>query len=75
MRNNKHERKATTKQLCDYYKIHRSSEDEFDELYPISVEEVPAILQNSRQLEDKYHPSSFLRLLFAYLYIKHQLPF
>ena len=65
---------STTKQLYDFYQINRSSEDEFDELFPISTDEIPSILQNSNQLQNAYHPSSFIRLLFAYLYVKKQLP-
>lgn len=67
--------KCTTEQLFSYYKMHRSSLDEFDELYPISVDEVPEILKNSDHLRDQYHPSSFLRLLFACIYVNGELPF
>lgn len=66
--------RSTTKQLYDFYQINRSSEDEFDELFPISLDEVPNILRNSNQLRNEYHPSSFIRLLYAYLYIRKHLP-
>lgn len=66
--------KSTTQQLFEYYKMHRSSEDEFDELYPIALKEVPDILKNSKRLQNEYHPSSFIRLLYSYFYIKKELP-
>ena len=66
---------CTCEQLIDYYRFHRSHDAEFTEIFPIFTEQIPDILQNSRQLKEQYHPSSFLRLLYAYLYITGKLPF
>ena len=65
---------CTCAELSEYYRLHRSADDEFDEVFPISPAEIPHILAHSQESADAYHPSSFLRLLFAYVYITGTLP-
>lgn len=60
---------CTCIELYEYYQLHRSAGDEFDELFPINTSQIIEILKNSNDLSDKYHPSSFLRLLFSFTYI------
>lgn len=61
--------KCTTEQLYDYYRVNRNSNDEFDCVFSISLEEVDNILANYMSMRSQYHPSSFLRLYFAKEYI------
>lgn len=66
--------KCTAEQLAEYYRLHRSFGDEFNEVFPIPMEEIPELLENSLEQGAHYHPSSFLRLLYAYLYVRGELP-
>lgn len=66
--------KCTTEELAEYYKIHRSFADEFNEVFPIPMKDVREILENSNIDSGKYHPSSYLRLLYGYLYAIGELP-
>ena len=65
---------CTCQQLGEYYAMHRSADEEFDRIFPIPAEDIPGILKHSEELALQYHPSSFLRLLFAYVYITGEFP-
>lgn len=56
-------------ELYEYYQLHRSADDEFDEIFPIKLSQISDILNRSEAVSGEYHPSSFLRLLFAYIYV------
>lgn len=66
---------CTCMELYEYYQLHRSSDDEFDELFTIKISEIMNILNQVFALSEKYHPSSFLRLFYSYIYITGKLPF
>lgn len=66
---------CTCAELYEFYQLHRSADDEFDAIYPITLAEIPDILLHSESLAEQYHPSSFLRLLYAYIYTAGELPF
>lgn len=65
---------CTCEELSEYYSMHRSMSDEFNEVFPITLDEAASILDRSNELIKEYHPSSFLRLLYGYIYTAGKIP-
>ena len=54
---------CSCEELYEYYQMHRSVNDEFDEVFPISMSEIPSILIHSHENKSLYHPKMLETLI------------